>query len=138
MKRSKLIFLIGIFLVIILTFVMLFSYKENISRKLSRTDSIIVTKLSSEDDFEEKQITDSNNIKKIIEIIDNREKISNNATIPYREIPHYKLKFMDNNDSIIYEINFFYYSADSSWISFSEDNSYYIIDSDSLLKILNF
>ena len=139
MKRNVIIIsacvIIGL---IVCLFLFLHNDEISISMKLIKTNSIVASKLFENDEFEEKKITNSNNVKEIIKIIKKRKKMSKNVTIPYRKIPHYKLKFLDNHDSIIYEVNFFYYSADSTWISFGEDNSYYIIDSTSLLKILNF
>lgn len=143
MKKNKIIFLICILLILVILIFILFhtlnTLKKDNSIKITETNSIVVQKLAEEgDNLDEKKITNSSDINEIIKIIENKEKMPEDEIIPYRKLPHYRLKLLDKNDSIITEINFFYYSSDSSWISFDNDELNYLIDADSLLKILDF
>ena len=140
MKKNKIIFLICIlFILIILFFIIFCALEKDDSIKLTKTNSIIVQKFIEVDgNFEEKKITNSDEIGKIVKIIENRTKMLEEETVPYKKIPHYRLILLDKNNSVIEKINFFYYSDDLSWISFYDDDSYYVIDSNSLLEILNY
>lgn len=140
MKKNKKIFLICIlFILVILFFIIFCALKKDDSAKLTAVDSIVVQKFVEVDgNFEEKKITNNEEIDKIVNIIENRTKMLEEEIVPYKKIPHYRLILLDKNNLVIEKINFFYYSNDSSWISFYDDDSSYIIDSNSLLKILNY
>ena len=77
MKKNKKIFLICIlFILVILFFIIFCALKKDDSAKLTAVDSIVVQKFVEVDgNFEEKKITNNEEIDKIVNIIENRTKM---------------------------------------------------------------
>jgi len=126
--------LIGITISIILIFIIaIFIYKNaNIDSIMSKTKSITVIKLSNMD---KKEITDSNEINSILNIIKSRTPLDKDTLITYNGVPDYKLKLLDKKGNIIIEIGFNYYSEDFGYITLDEED--YSIDSTQLYNIVS-
>lgn len=133
MKKKRII--IGITISIILIFIIaLFIYKNNtnIDNKMSKTKSITIVKLSTMD---KKEITDSNEINNILNIIKERTTLSEDTIITYNSIADYKLKLLDKKGNIIIEIGFTYSTKDYNYITL--DDIHYNIDGEKLYNIIS-
>lgn len=138
MKKSQII-LVLCFVVIILAIIILAIFlPHNQEKDITDTKTIIITKISydANTDSEEIKITDEDKINEIIKIIQAKTEMPEGTTIPYGH-PHYKIELLDKKDNLITEISLYYYSSDSTWITFKGEDTNYIIDSDALLKLLN-
>lgn len=110
---------------------------ENILDRLSKTEVIIVNKLASNVFPQEKKIFNMNEVNDVINIIQSAKEMPEDQNVPYALIPHYKLKMMDKKEVLITTINLFSYD-NFSYISFDDDDLYYIIDDDLLLEIIDY
>ncbi len=138
MKKGKIIIFVSIFVLVLAVFLVGFFLKnreKDLSKELTKTKTVTIEKIFGENQVEEKKITDSSDIDELINIIQKRTEIPEDEDITYRELPNYRLKFLDKKDKVIAEVDFYYYSDESSWISVKDDE-YYKIDSGKLLKIL--
>lgn len=140
MKKNifMIIFILVISLIILL---LLFLYNESkdISNKINSADILMVDKFHEKYgvyNVISKEITDKDDIKKIRNIIKERKPMKKGEIVPYRSIPHYKLRFLDRKEKSIIEISFFYFGKETSWIVIDGDENYYIIDSEALLEII--
>lgn len=139
--KKKIFILSGTILALILLAIIILlvikSYKGiDIKNELSKTETIIVDKLPINEN-NEKKITASNEINKIVKIIQNTSKMGKDTTIPYKDLPNYKLKFYKRNDKLITTISFYYYHDDLSWITFNDEDTNYLIDGNALKKLLD-
>lgn len=134
MNKKSLLFCIFILLIVLLLFI-LYIEKDN-SDNLSRTRTIISKKYSA---LESKKITNSNEIDQIIKIINNRKDMPKDTIVLCENASHFIIKMRDKYDKTITSIDFYYYSNNLSWIVFNnEDINKYIIDAESLLKIIDY
>lgn len=142
MKKIFRILLLFIIILLIVLLILYLKCNTNLSSQLSKTKSIIIIKYiwdEKQNNFQnEKKITNSNDIEKIIKIIDNKTKMLDEENIPYGVLPQYRLKMLDENNSVIIEIDLFLYKYDISWISFKNNDTKYIIDTESLMKIIDY
>ena len=126
LKNKKIILIIiVIILLAILGFILFAKGTKDFDSKLAKTKSVVVSVMAS---GVEKNITDSKEIKEIVKIIQDRKPMTD-ENIPYRDVPHYKLKISE-----IVKIDFFYYDEDTNYVRFNDE--FYKIDADSLLKII--
>ena len=131
LKNKKIILIIiVIILLAILGFILFAKGTKDFDSKLAKTKSVVVSVMAS---GVEKNITDSKEIKEIVKIIQDRKPMTD-ENIPYRDVPHYKLKMLDRKKSEIVKIDFFYYDEDTNYVRFNDE--FYKIDADSLLKII--
>ena len=133
MKKRIIILLVCTLIIGVLLVLLFINNKEN--DILNNTSVIIVKTANDDGSFNENKITNTNNISRIIEIIDDKKEISFEE-VPYRKMPHYKLSFLDKKDSVIMEVGFFYYSENLNWIMINDNKEYYEIDSKALLELI--
>lgn len=139
MKKIILSYLFVLLIIFIISYVLYMqNEKNNISKQLAKTKTIIVTKVSLDNSLKEKKISENNEIKEIIKIVLNGTVMPEGYVVPYRNIPHYKLKMLNKNNRKIVEINFYDYGKESSWISFDNNDTNYIIDGESLKKLIDY
>lgn len=140
-KRKKLVIL-SIFTLLIIFIISCVLYmlneKKDISKQLAKTKIILVTKLPFDKSLKEKRISNSDEIKEIIKIVLNGTVMPEGYVVPYRNIPHYKLKMLNKNNRKIVEINFYDYGKESSWILFDNNDTNYIIDGELLKKLIDY
>lgn len=138
-KRIFLILIIFVISLIILLLLLFYNESKDISNKINSADILIVDKYHEKNgvyDVISKEITDKDDIKKIRSIIKERKPMKKGEIVPYRSIPHYKLRFLDKKEKSIIEISFFYFGKETSWIVIDGDEKNYIIDSETLLEII--
>ena len=135
-KKKIEIILLSIICLLIVTGIalILFDVKEN---DIDKTEKIIVEELFGE--YDTKEITNNEDIDKIIKIINNRTPMNEDETVPYNLFPRYRLKMLDKKDEIILTVNFFDYSNDDEYYGYiSIDDTGYNIDIKALLEIINY
>lgn len=98
-------------------------------------DKTIVQEIFGE--YETKEITNNEDIEKIIKIINNRTPMSEDEVIQYGGFPRYRLKLLERKDEIILSIDFYVYSNNEYDGYISIDDNGYNIDVKALLEILN-
>lgn len=137
MKKKIIIVLCILISLIVLFLVIQNKDNENVLNQLSKTKVIVVNKLIGDGSLHEKEISNIDEVDEVIKILQNAKAMADDENIPYRGVPHYKLKMIDKNDAVIAEINVFSYSKDLSYISFDNDESYFKIDALTLLEIID-
>lgn len=131
MKRIIIILLVCISIIGALLILL---FKEN--DILNNTSTIIVKATNDDGSVKENEIINKNNINRIIEIIDDKKEVYFEE-VPYRNMPHYKLSFLDKKDSVVMEVGFFYYSEDLNWVMINDNEEYYEIDYKELLDLIS-
>ena len=132
-KKMGIIILTIICLLIIIGIALIFF--DGTENNIDKTEKIIVQEIFGE--YETKEITNNEDIEKIIKIINNRTQMSEDETVPYGGFPRYRLKLLDRKDEIILSIDFYVYSNDEYNGYISIDDNGYNIDVKALLEILN-
>ena len=135
-KKKIEIILLSIICLLIVTGIALifFDVKEN---DIDKTEKIIVEELFGE--YDTKEITNKEDIDKIIKIINNRTPMNEDETVPYNLFTRYRLKMLDKKDEIILTVNFFDYSNEDEYYGYiSIDDTGYNIDIKALLEIINY
>lgn len=132
-KKMGIIILTIICLLIIIGIALIFF--DGTENNIDKTKKIIVQEIFGE--YETKEITNNEDIEKIIKIINNRTPMSEDEVIQYGGFPRYRLKLLDRKDEIVLSIDFYVYSNDEYNGYISIDDNGYNIDVKALLEILN-
>lgn len=135
MKKKIGIIILTIICLLILLGIALIFFKEN-ENNIDKTEKIIVEELFVE--YLKQEITNNEDIDEIIKIINNRTPMSEDETVPYGGLPHYRLKLLDRKDEVILTVDFYDYSNDDEYYGYiSIDDTGYNIDVKALLEIIN-
>lgn len=132
-KKIGIIILIIICLLVIVGIVLILF--KGTANDIDKTKKIIVQEIFGE--YETKEITNNEDIEKIIKIINNRTPMSEDEVVPYGGFPRYRLELLDRKDEIILSIDFYVYSNNEDDGYISIDDNGYNIDVKALLEIIN-
>lgn len=134
MKKKIGIIILTIICLLVIAGIALIFFKGT-ENDIDKTKKIIVQEIFGE--YETKEITNNEDIEKIIKIINNRTPMSEDEVIQYGGFPRYRLKLLERKDEIILSIDFYVYSNNEYDGYISIDDNGYNIDVKALLEILN-